>query len=334
MTTQPPTGDNTSSDGEDQRPCSSGIDKEKDTTEELQIARAVEKLTINDPKSSPADDADEHDTSRSTRTIICDAWYGLPTQKRPRRERVNAVARQLRNFELSSIWSCCCTGTPTSTSCATCNNGNNKRRAKYRIVLVGGEADVKVIGERLDKLREDGKADVDDDDECRVQLLPGVSVEAECKQALAQRTSFTSLDDTSTDTAQPEDAIYLSPEAKRILDPCKSPPTTVVVGMLIDRRVQPNRSSLRAEKIHVQAARLPMEELRTEGLDNSEALNVDTVLELMVCWWDAVDGSVDGVLVNGEEDTMRRCFVEAATSAMVSHEDRHPNRPLHGSGKS
>ncbi len=33
-----------------------------------------------------------------TSTLICDAWYGFPTQKRPRRERINAVGRQISNF--------------------------------------------------------------------------------------------------------------------------------------------------------------------------------------------------------------------------------------------
>lgn len=36
--------------------------------------------------------------STNAPTLLCDAWYGFPTQKRPRRERINAVSRQISNF--------------------------------------------------------------------------------------------------------------------------------------------------------------------------------------------------------------------------------------------
>ena len=70
--------------------------------------------------------------------------------------------------------------------------------------------------------------------------------------------------------------------------------------------------------------------LPVEGLRSSEALNVDTVLELMERWWDGVDGLAEGSGDDG--DCLRRCFLDAALGAMCSHEDRHPNRPVHGSG--
>jgi hypothetical protein len=39
--------------------------------------------------------------------------------------------------------------------------------------------------------------------------------------------------------ADEEAVVYLSPDADAALDPCKRPPRVVVVGLLIDRRVQP-----------------------------------------------------------------------------------------------
>ena len=83
-----------------------------------------------------------------------------------------------------------------------------------------------------------------------------------------------------------------------------------------------------------------MDELKVEGLETNEALNVDTVLEMMVCWWNNVDGlHVGGGNAGGKNDdvddngnSFRRCFIAAASAAMVSHEDRHPNRAIHGAG--
>ena len=279
----------------------------------------VEKLTIS---TSTADgDGDRHEVAEPPSIIVCDAWYGLPTQKRPRRERVNAVARQLRNFEQSSLLQ--------STS------HSSEQSRGIRVVLVGKGPDVKVIGERLDKLREEDNCKGERKEEliaCKVELWPNVSVEEACR--IVNKYAL----DCGSEANRP---IYLSPDADKTLDPRKPPPRTVVVGMLIDRRVQPNRSNERANSIEITAARLPMDELNVEGLETNEALNVDTVLEMIVCWWDNVDG-LAAACDNGnnkqkkevekQEEMLRRCFVNAASAAMVSHEDRHPNRAIHGSG--
>ena len=71
-------------------------------------------------------------------SLVCDAHYGFPTQRRPRRERINAVARQLRNFE---VWV------------------QGRRRDRSPIVsaaVVGAEGDVAAIRERLVELRGGG----------------------------------------------------------------------------------------------------------------------------------------------------------------------------------
>ena len=295
------------------------------------LAQDVEKLTI---ENTPKVDEPQSHQQQQPSTIVCDAWYGLPTQKRPRRERVNAIARQLRNVEQSALLA---TRTAESTS-----SSKQKHGCGVRVVLVGKESDVQVIGERLEKLREEdgGTNDESSCDSCRVELLPNVSVAEACGVLPAQEAEVdkpaSANDDTETKChGKP---IYLSPDADTTLDPRKPPPRTVVVGMLIDRRVQPNRSSERAEKIDVPAARLPMDELKVEGLETNEALNVDTVLETMVCWWDNVDGLRDGGGYTGNNNddddgnSCRRCFIAAASAAMVSHEDRHPNRAIHGTG--
>lgn len=42
-------------------------------------------------------------------TILCDTWYGFPTQKRPRKERIHGICSQLQN-----VLSCTATSTKTN----------------------------------------------------------------------------------------------------------------------------------------------------------------------------------------------------------------------------
>jgi hypothetical protein len=122
--------------------------------------------------------------------------------------------------------------------------------------------------------------------------------------------------------------VYLSPEAPELLDISKAPPRTVVIGMLVDRKVTAGRSQTRANKLGVQSYRLPLGLIKLEGLEDSEPLNIDTVMEMMQRWW-----------VNHEELQQsttdptpceyKRCFLDAAVQAMFSHQERHPQRTLH-----
>jgi len=206
--------------------------------------------------------------------------------------------------------------------------------------------------------------------------------------------------------------IYLSPDADETLDASSPPPSIVVIGMLVDRRVQPNRSKKRAAQsianlslsstttttnpphptttttangrgeggehdtllsnanvtpppkasITSQCARLPLDALNVSDLGTDEALNIDTVLEIMQRWWNNYDafsnsngscGSSSTVVCTDEDggngsgepndctrcETMRvaalrNCFVDAAARSMLTHRTRHPNRTIHGGATS
>mmetsp|Transcript_15185 Transcript_15185/g.23123 ORF Transcript_15185/g.23123 Transcript_15185/m.23123 type:complete len:233 (+) Transcript_15185:104-802(+) len=108
-------------------------------------------------------------------------------------------------------------------------------------------------------------------------------------------------------------AVYLSPDAEAVLDATVKPPAQVVVGLLIDRRVQPNRSYKRAtSKLNFQnCARLGLEKVLAD-IDASEPLNVDTVLIAMQQWW-----------------WNPKNFGDSVEVALKDHALRHPNRPLH-----
>ena len=117
-----------------------------------------------------------------------------------------------------------------------------------------------------------------------------------------------------------EEAVYLSPDAPESMDPAQTPPNVVIVGLLIDRRVQPNRSQERATKLNMKSKRWPLEQCFAK-IDRNEPLNVDTILEgMQQWWWNCAENS--GVL--GKER-----FIEASADALERHARRHPSRPMH-----
>ena len=127
-------------------------------------------------------------------------------------------------------------------------------------------------------------------------------------------------DDDACDKSK-ETAVYLSPDAEDSLDPSKRPPRIAVVGLLIDRRVQPNRSKDRASKLNIVAKRWPLDDCFAD-ISAKEPLNVDCVLEGMQQWWWNCDEAAG-------DKTDRECFVKAASQAIEHHAKRHPSRPLH-----
>jgi hypothetical protein len=119
------------------------------------------------------------------------------------------------------------------------------------------------------------------------------------------------------ETCSGHQAIYLSPDTEDSLDLNQPPPSVVVVGLLIDRRIQPNRSMDRAINLELVAKRWPLEECFAE-ISANEPLNVDCVLEGMQQWW-----------WNSDADASEESFIQAASQAIQHHAKRHPSRPMH-----
>ncbi|GAX27009.1 hypothetical protein FisN_9Lu332 [Fistulifera solaris] len=194
--------------------------------------------------------------------FLCDMGYGLPREERPRKERLNAIAKQLVNF---LQWQ------------------DSSQNAPKVFVKVVACPDPDALLSRL------------------LEIWP--------HDALPDRVS---VSERSLDTFVNNQAVYLSPDAPRALDPLKPPPRVMIVGMLIDRRVQPNRSRLRAEKMELSLARWPT----LDGWDPQEPFNVDCIMEGMQQWhWNRNDG------IGG--------FFEAAQQAVRHHCERHPQRIQH-----
>lgn len=180
-------------------------------------------------------------------TLICDVGYGFPKEKKPRRERVNAVTRQIVNFLEWQV--------------EATKNDPTKSLALLRVVGCQDEATKSVLEDRTKALLKTTK-------------LPSHLV-------------FTcdSLEEVcSPDKIDAAKPIYLSPDAEEAVDPAKRPPSLVIIGMLIDRRVQPNRSKDRALGLDFTPQRWALGECFTE-INPNEPLNVDCVLEGMQQWY-------------------------------------------------
>jgi len=332
--------------------------------------------------------------------IICDAWYGFPTQKRPRKERILAVARQLRNFASWNHQYRTRQQSFRDRQHSPSNTGYDDSIA--RILVIGRGEDVKAIKERMTEINtvekisslslSERSSNRDEtltyDNDSEYIFLPETSLEQLCAQLGTHskyKTDVHILDESSSTGAevrmnsndhhlqqheqqqqqQQNMVVYLSPDATERLNPSLLPPYIVVIGMLVDRRVQPNRSKTRGESIQtslgwrgedtltstdrttsnnnssrLEVLRLPLDQLKVSDLDNYEALNIDTVLEIMQRWWYNSAQEIS----KSRGDTHHSCqrinqdranaFVDATTRALLTHRERHPNRITHGGSNS
>lgn len=261
--------------------------------------------------------------------IICDAWYGFPTQKRPRKERILAVSKQIYNFLHWRL------------------DFYKLRQDKLledasHILVIGKEEDVGAIRDRVDELCQcHGKELL-----VKCTFLPGMTLEEiilskgddslVCCETGRKMNGITSS--TRSPSESKENIVYLSPDAEESLKPTIAPPTVVVVGMLVDRKVQPNRSKLRAQELILDTARgdgdaftiesrsLPLDSLNVVELNDDEPLNIDTVMEMMERWW----GNVRNWNETKNGDSLSKSFRDAASRALYTHRSRHPNRTVHG----
>ncbi|KAL7470686.1 hypothetical protein ACHAXS_011076 [Conticribra weissflogii] len=290
----------------------------EDPSKSLQYARSspqTEEAQLHPPKK-------QHE---SPPIIICDAWYGFPTQKRPRRERICAVGKQLVNF---LKWQA---------------EKNYDGDVHCRVALLGKDADLVAVRDRMNEIggqSKNGNENIGSRDEMEFQ--PNVDI--------PEFINGLRTNNTKNRKEMNSEAIYLSPDAPYTLPASSPPPRNIIVGMLIDRRITSNRSLQRAEEIlNIRAARLPLDELRVKELTSEEPLNVDCVMELMQRWWwncdrllsegasrtnHAVGKDKTETNDNGcREEDYRKCFIEAAAWAMKSQRERHPNRTVHINSK-
>jgi len=266
------------------------------------------------------------------KVFVLDAGYGFPREKKVRKEKINAIALQLSNF---LTWQM--------------HQQETYHYSTASIKLVGcPDENIKILLENrtLENIKKETSS---------TNLLPPhVTVSCETleqcledltKQQQQQRQDLYEDDDSAGENVVSDKAndgasashntssvastkpVYLSPDADESLDPSGEPPTITIIGLLVDRRVKPNRSRDRANNLGVIARRWPLEDC-FKDIDACEPLNIDVILEGMQQWW------WNSSCTNFEKSTnnlngTKEAFVQAASQAIHHHAERHPSRPLH-----
>ena len=234
--------------------------------------------------------------------ILCDMGYGLPNEVRPRREKLLAIARQLVNFLKWQQASC-----------------GEKQLARIRVVSCPDSSIRAALEKRMLQLWHQ---------ECNQSELPenfSTSLDQleKCVPLLEPSKSQIRENDSARSELQKQLPVYLSPDADNVLDVERDPPSFVVVALLIDRRIQVNRSLERATKLTMPMARWPLE-LASEVLDRHEPLNVDCILEALQQWKWNYATLLPTTIAQKEE-----CLQTATIQALEHHQQRHPSRPRH-----
>lgn len=222
--------------------------------------------------------------------LLCDLGYGIPKETRPRKEKILAIAKQLVNF-LSWQQHAAASSSPTL--------------AVAHVVLVDCN-DIQVQEALLERMKQVWQKEHSSE---TTMDFPFPSNIYFAEQSLQEYVSE-------------QQVVYLSPDSDKILDTSGPPPQAIVVGMLIDRRIQVDRSRLRSNDLRIPSARWPA----LPGLDPKEPFNVDCILEGMQQWeWNyhQFTGANEGA------NDASACFQTAALQAFRHHQDRHPQRPTH-----
>jgi hypothetical protein len=260
--------------------------------------------SIENPKVDDNHVDESHDIPPSLQ-ILLDAGYGVPREARPRQEKILAMAKQIANFLKWQM--------------------EHHQGEPAHVTVVGcPDKDMKAC--LLDRLKQ------------LWQTMGIVKTEESLplEEEVALPSNFSFQDDAFLEHSPNEclvaDAVYLSPDAPLALDPCRPPPSKVIIGLLIDRRVQLNRSLVRSQQLQLPARRWPMEVLGDDDQQHpQEPLNVDTILEALQQWfWNYNNDKASTSKRDYEvESTNDDPFRQASTQAFGNHAHRHPARPKH-----
>ena len=282
-------------------------------------------------------EVDKSDEQQPLLHLLLDAGYGIPRETRPRQEKILAMAKQIANFlewqheqhqqqqqqEATPV----CQIAPVTV--IGCQDDDMKAALLQRLEKV--MANTKIT---KPKMPTEDSAEATEDDKDGSEENPR-------EPLLPLHFSFTRSEEHTRELLQ--DAVYLSPDAPSSLQPSRLPPAKVVIGLLIDRRVQVNRSLSRSEQLQLEARRWPMEVLEDvlnelqpnrEDTDDkqqqpyyhtNEPLNVDTILEALQQWsWNATTVGSDDI-ASGDDTAFRH----ASFQAFRNHAQRHPARTQH-----
>jgi len=315
------------------------MDEEKDSRNEANSRQATVTASADDEEDplicTSSDDKLilDNEEKRQPLHLLLDAGYGVPRESRPRQEKILAIAKQIANFlQWQQQHAKSTTTGMAPVTVIGCEDECLKTALLQRLeILLDNASDFKQVTATTTK----PPPDSDKNNAC-TENDNGNPPSSECTnngdtdtpgstRLLPIHFSFAKDPEHTAELLQ--DAVYLSPDAPVALNPSRHPPGKVIVGLLIDRRVQINRSLHRSEQMQLPAKRWPMEVVggtSDDAFHPQEPLNVDTILEALQQWsWNCWDKNIG---FEAEDDT---AFLEASHQAFRHHVQRHPARPKH-----
>jgi hypothetical protein len=266
------------------------------------LVLSVQDVEGKDPVVSRSTLSDTVSQSRC-KILVCDAGYGFPREARPRREKLLAIARQLANF---LQW---------QEQQQLANNAH--ALALCQVVGCPDESIRSTLEVRTLELLQQDQLPAHVEFSCQsLEEYCQSCVAASSEGAVSPGEEATLGHDNCKALEPPRNnnntVVYLSPDADTSLDSNQPPPTVMIIGLLVDRKVQRNRSKDRATALQITQKRLPLDEFllveeeeddddnnntknnqsdnpapatTTIALDRHEPLNIDCILEVIQQWW-------------------------------------------------
>ena len=227
-------------------------------------------------------------------TIICDSWYGFPTQKRPRKERINAVSRQLSNFlewRMSS----------SDSSVQNC-----------KVSLLGSDGDVKAVKDRIHEITNSNVDEINFQSN-NVTMHQYIDNFQSIDQVVYLSPDAT---DTLSCTCQPPQIVIIG---------------MLIDRRITTDRSRKRSETLKIRSAKLPLDELNVKELSNREPLNVDTILELMQRWYWIC--DQLKKKNDGSGGKITSDMYRKCFVSAAAYAMKTQRERHPNRTVHITSK-
>jgi len=224
--------------------------------------------------------------------LVCDAWFGFPRQKRPRKERINAVSRQLSNF---LRWRSEASGS----------------KRECLVSLLGGEGDVQAVRDRMNEI--DGRLP------SAFLFGESVTIHEYLDQQKSVEVAYLSPDAQRTlpTTSPPPDIVIVGMLIDR--------------RIAADRSRRRAEEGLNLNAVKLPLDELDVRDLSSREPLNVDAAMELMQRWWWNCERVEKQRQRENPGENNEHlsTAYRKCFLEAAAWAMKSHRERHPNRTVH-----
>ena len=254
-------------------------------------------ISLQTPTKKDITTCDDHPSTNNCQApiLLCDAWYGFPTQKRPRKERINAVSRQLSNF---LEWR-------SSSSTASDSSAHN-----CKVSLLGSDGDVKAVKDRIHEITNNNVDGIDFHSITIQQYIDELQVIDQVVYLSPDAT------DTLSCTSSPPQIVIIG---------------MLIDRRITTDRSKKRSETLKIRSAKLPLDELNVKELSNKEPLNVDT--VLELMQRWYYNCNQLKKKHDESSDEITSSMYRKCFVSAAAYAMKTQRDRHPNRTVHMTSK-